>query len=111
MKKTVGIALVGIAMLANGCTSGSSTGTSASGGAAAPKNNNVALVLGVKGSPFYEAMACGAQAKAQELGLTLTVSAGAQFAADAQIRVGPAAAPHSTDKGRHGIDHGGPDPG
>ncbi len=87
MKKTVGIAIAGITMLASACTSGSSTGTSSSGGAVAPKNNNVALVLGVKGSPFYEAMACGAQAKAKELGLSLTVSAGAQFAADAQIPV------------------------
>jgi len=60
MKKTVGIAIAGITMLASACTSGSSTGTSSSGGAVAPKNNNVALVLGVKGSPFYEAMACGA---------------------------------------------------
>lgn len=47
----------------------------------------VALVLGVKGSPFYQALQCGAQAKAKELGLTLTVSAPDQFAADSQIPV------------------------
>src|ERR1700736_6600968 len=47
----------------------------------------VALVLGVKGSPFYEALACGAKAKAKELGLNLTVSAPDQFAADSQIPV------------------------
>jgi len=47
----------------------------------------VALVLGVKGSPFYQALACGAQAKARELGLALTVSAPDQFAADSQIPV------------------------
>lgn len=47
----------------------------------------VSLVLGVKGSPFYEALACGAKAKAKELGLDLTVSAGDQFAADLQIPV------------------------
>ena len=35
----------------------------------------VALVLGVKGSPFYQALACGAKAKAKELGLALTISA------------------------------------
>src|SRR6202051_5019271 len=29
----------------------------------------IALVLGVKGSPFYQALACGAKAKAKELGL------------------------------------------
>jgi len=48
---------------------------------------SVALVLGVKGSPFYQALACGAQAKAKELGLKLTVSAPDQFAADSQIPV------------------------
>jgi len=48
---------------------------------------SVALVLGVKGSPFYQALACGAQAKAKELSLNLTVSAPDQFAADSQIPV------------------------
>lgn len=59
-------------------------------GALAPalaEGKSVALVLGVKGSPFYEALACGAKAKAKELGLDLTVSAGDQFAADSQIPV------------------------
>ncbi len=58
--------------------------SSAGGGAS---SNDVALVLGVKGSPFYEALACGAKATATQLGLNLSVSAGAQFAADAQIPV------------------------
>jgi len=53
----------------------------------AQSGGNVALVLGVKGSPFYQALQCGAQAKAKELGLTLTVSAPDQFAADSQIPV------------------------
>lgn len=56
-------------------------------GAARAADGTVALVLGVKGSPFYQALACGAQAKAKELGLTLTVSAPDQFAADSQIPV------------------------
>ncbi len=47
----------------------------------------VALVLGVKGSPFYQALACGAKEKAHALGLNLTVSAPDQFAADSQIPV------------------------
>lgn len=55
--------------------------------ALAQDNKSVALVLGVKGSPFYQALQCGAQAKAQELGLSLTVSAPDQFAADSQIPV------------------------
>jgi len=59
-------------------------------GAVAPafaEGNTVALVVGVKGSPFYEALACGAKAKAKELGLDLTVSAGDQFAADSQVPI------------------------
>ena len=55
--------------------------------AASAAEPTVALVLGVKGSPFYQALACGAEAKAKALGLALTVSAGDQFAADAQIPV------------------------
>jgi ribose transport system substrate-binding protein len=47
----------------------------------------VAVVLGVKGSPFYQALTCGAKAKAKELGLALTISAPDQFAADSQIPV------------------------
>lgn len=88
MKRSAGTVLLGVAVL-TACSSGSGTSTSTpsntSGGSKG--NNNVALVLGVKGSPFYEAMACGAKAKAEALGLKLTVSAGAQFAADAQIPV------------------------
>lgn len=55
--------------------------------AAASAEGKVALVLGVKGSPFYQALQCGAEAKAKELGLTLSVSAADQFAADSQIPV------------------------
>ena len=60
---------------------------SQAGGALAQDKKTVALVLGVKGSPFYQALQCGAQAKAAELGLELTVSAPDQFAADSQIPV------------------------
>ncbi|SEP96222.1 monosaccharide ABC transporter substrate-binding protein, CUT2 family [Faunimonas pinastri] len=69
-----------------------STGAQAAG-------KDVSLVLGVKGSPFYDALACGAKDEAKKLGLDLTVSAPDQFAADSQIPVidavtarGPAAA-------------------
>jgi len=55
--------------------------------AAAQPNNQVALVLGVKGSPFYQALQCGAQEKAKQSGLTLSVFAPDQFAADSQIPV------------------------
>jgi ribose transport system substrate-binding protein len=55
--------------------------------ALAADNKNVSLILGVKGSPFYQALQCGAQAKARELGLNLTAAAPDQFAADSQILV------------------------
>ncbi|MDF2824191.1 MAG: LacI family transcriptional regulator [Mycobacterium sp.] len=71
-----------IACAVVGCTSGSSQGS-----APAPENNNIALVLGTSGSPFYEALSCGAEAKASELGLNLEVTAPSTFAADAQIPV------------------------
>jgi ribose transport system substrate-binding protein len=73
MKMTVGAAAV-LALLA----------ASSAAEAAGPA---VAVVLGVKGSPFYQALACGAKAKAKELGLALTISAPDQFAADSQIPV------------------------
>lgn len=53
----------------------------------AAEGGNVALVLGVKGSPFYQALQCGAQDEAKKLGLNLTVSAPDQFAADSQIPI------------------------
>jgi ribose transport system substrate-binding protein len=62
----------------------SSLAMAASGQAA---ERTVALVLGVKGSPFYQALSCGAQAKAKELDLDLTVTAPDQFAADLQVPV------------------------
>lgn len=55
--------------------------------AQAQVTGSVSLVLGVSGSPFYQALQCGAMARAEELGLELTVSAGSQFAADSQIPV------------------------
>ncbi|SFO68940.1 ribose transport system substrate-binding protein [Cohaesibacter marisflavi] len=53
----------------------------------AADKGTVSLVLGVKGSPFYQALQCGAMARAEELGLDLSVSAPDQFAADSQIPV------------------------
>jgi ribose transport system substrate-binding protein len=74
---------------ATACSTGSSgaPGATSTGKSAGGSSKKVALVLGVKGSPFYNAMACGAQARAKELGLSLKVSAGDQFAADSQIPV------------------------
>lgn len=72
-----------IACAVVGCTSGSSQNA----GAPTPEGNNVAFVLGTSGSPFYEALSCGAEAEADKLGLTLDVTAPSTFAADAQIPV------------------------
>jgi ribose transport system substrate-binding protein len=76
------ISVVGLA----GCTAGP-TGGGNSPSQAPAATKDVALVLGVNGSPFYQALACGAQAEAAKHGLNLKVSAPAQFAADAQIPV------------------------
>lgn len=65
--------------------------------AASAAGRNVSLVLGVKGSPFYEALACGAKEKAAALGLTLTVSAPNHFAADEQVPVVEAVAAKKPD--------------
>ena len=54
---------------------------------AAGSSKEVALILGVKGSPFCDAMVCGAKDAAKKLGLKLTVSAPDQFAADSQIPI------------------------
>jgi ribose transport system substrate-binding protein len=74
-------------MLTLAACSAGTTAPGASSSAPAAGNKNVSLVLGVNGSPFYEALACGAQAEAHKLGLSVKVSAPAQFAADAQIPV------------------------
>lgn len=50
-------------------------------------DRQVALVLGTSGSPFYEAMACGAEDEAEKLGLELTVSAAAEFSGPAQTPI------------------------
>lgn len=53
----------------------------------AQDSGRVSLVLGTKGSPFYQSLQCGAMARADELGLDLSVSAPNRFAADSQIPV------------------------
>lgn len=75
-------AAAALATVLAGCTSGATTGA----GGDVP-GNDVALVLGTTGSPFYEALSCGAKVKARELKLNLDVSAANAFAADAQIPI------------------------
>lgn len=83
MKRSVLAIAVVSAVGLTACTSGSTTGTEAK----MPDNRNVALVLGVKGSPFYQALACGAKAEAEKRDLSLKVSAPELFAADSQVPV------------------------
>lgn len=67
-----------------GCTAGTSTNGSKGNGSNHPK---VTLVQGVKGSPFYIAMACGAQSEATKLGARLSVTAPDQFDPSLQVPV------------------------
>jgi ribose transport system substrate-binding protein len=69
---TVGLGIITIAALA-GCSSGGGTSGSGSG------TLSMTLVQGTKGSPFYEAMACGAQAQAKKLGVNVNVTAPDKF--------------------------------
>lgn len=80
--------LIPVTVLASGALVACSTGSGPQSGSGAPGGgNNVALVLGTSGSPFYEAMACGAKGEAEKLGLNLDVSAAAQFSGDAQVPI------------------------
>ena len=80
--------LIPVTLLASAALAACTTGTSPQEGASAPAaGNKVALVLGTSGSPFYEAMACGAKDEANKLGLNLNVSAAAQFSGDAQVPI------------------------
>lgn len=85
MRRTTIMTLAAAGVLAVSACSPGSTGEQPS--AAPPATKDVALVLGVSGSPFYQALECGAKAEAAKLGLNLKVSAAPQFAADAQIPV------------------------
>lgn len=87
MKITTTAAAAACITLLAACSSGTAPSSSNSSATGQSANKDVALVLGVKGSPFYEALACGAKSEAKKLGLKLSVSAPDQFAADSQIPV------------------------
>jgi len=76
-------ALLTVSVIAGCSSSNPSGGTGASGSG----SKDVALVLGVKGSPFFEAVQCGAKAKAGQLGLNLSVSAGDKYSPDTEIPI------------------------
>jgi ribose transport system substrate-binding protein len=80
-------AVVGAATLA-ACGGGStSTGGSSSSGGSSTKQYTFALIVGVKGDPFYVTMQKGAQAEAQKLGVNLLVDGPAQFSATLQTPI------------------------
>ncbi|GAA2225557.1 ABC transporter substrate-binding protein [Herbiconiux moechotypicola] len=76
-----GGAVVALAFTLVGCSAGGDSPAATDGAAA------ITLVPGTKGSPFYEAMACGAQAAADEFGATLTVAAPDTWGAATQLPV------------------------
>ena len=87
MKLTTAVTASACLALLTACSSGTTPSSTGSNPTGQSDNRNVSLVLGVKGSPFYEALACGAKSEAKKLDLNLSVSAPDQFAADSQIPV------------------------
>lgn len=84
----VGALLTTIGLLATGCSSGSSSASGGSNNAGTKGGKTtVELIVGVNGSPFYEAMACGAKAEASSLGVSLKVGAPSSFAPAQQLPI------------------------
>lgn len=75
-------AVLALSLTLVGCSAGSTSGTDSADG-----ELSISLVPGTKGSPFYEAMACGAQAAAEENGVSLTVAAPDTWGAAQQLPV------------------------
>ena len=70
-------------LIAAGCGGGTKTTTTGASGTTLAGKKFV-LMVGVKGDPFYVSMQCGAQAKADELGVTLQVQGPDKFDATLQ---------------------------
>src|SRR6266540_2587395 len=84
-KALAGLAAAGLLLLAacgNDSSGTPSGGSSAGGGGVSGKK--FTLMVGVKGDPFYVSMECGAQAKAKELGVSLSVQGPDRFDATLQ---------------------------
>lgn len=75
--------------LALAACGGAAAGTSQSGSStsAASKKYTLALIVGVKGDPFYVTMQKGAQAQADKLGVTLLVDGPTQFKDTLQVPI------------------------
>lgn len=82
--KMTGIAAAAVAALvAAGCSNGSDNG----GNEAQNDDLDFALVAGTKGSPFYQAMRCGAESAAEELSINLTFAAPDQWGPADQLPI------------------------
>ena len=77
----VPLGALSLAFAMGGCAST----TDANGGEDAPLS--MTLIQGIKGDEFYIAVACGAQEKADELGITLNVQAGEKWDATIQTPI------------------------
>src|SRR5579875_2055219 len=62
-------------------------GSAATSGGAGGSSYTLALIVGVKGDPFYITMQKGAEAKARELGVTLLVDGPSQWSATLQTPI------------------------
>jgi ribose transport system substrate-binding protein len=80
-------ALGATAILATMTLAACSQAESGGGGESTASSKDVALVLGVKGSPFFQAVECGAKAQAKVHGLNLSVSAGDKYSPDTEIPI------------------------
>ena len=85
-------ALAALALSLTACSNSADTGADTAAGTAAGGTNSqpvksVALIGGVKNSPFYSAIDCGAKSEAAKLGIAYTYAAPETFDAAAQLPV------------------------
>jgi len=81
MRYTSKVAAVGLgtALALSACSTGASNAGSTSGAAGGNNNKTIAFVQGVAGDEFYITMKCGIEAKAKELGYTVTTQGPQKF--------------------------------
>lgn len=96
MKRLISGSMVAlVALLLASCSSGDAG--DAGEGSSSSGERSFALVTGTKGSPFYEAMNCGAQAAAKDAGVKVTLAAPDTWGAASQLPVLDSVAAQSPD--------------
>lgn len=83
--RAVGLGLAAALALAACSTADDSTTPESTEDAGTQDGGTIALVLGVAGNPYYEALACGAREEGEAAGYTVTVAAPSNFSAPEQI--------------------------